>query len=825
MFSTLLQDLRFGARQLRLNPGFTLIAVVSLALGVGANTAIFQLLDAVRLRTLPVANPNELVTIDFAKGSARSGWFSTRSSRLTSVLWEQVQSHAEPFTATLAWSATRFNLVQGGEARYAEGLYVSGDYFRVLGVRPLMGRTILADDDRPGCANSGAVISYAFWQREFGGAPTVLNRELMLDGRKFPVIGITPADFFGTEVGWRYDVAIPMCADNMKRAPSRTAWWLSAMGRLKPGWSPQRATSYLQTVSPAIMQMTLPPTYRPEQAKRFLANKMIAESAANGVSGLRRQYEDPLTLLLAATGLVLLIACANLANLLLARASVREREIAVRQAIGASRGRLIVQLLAESLLLAVLGTALGVAMAQGLTRVLVSFLDTSYNNVFVGLSLDLRMLGFTAAIAVATCLLFGLAPAWRATRVAPASAMRGGGRGTTAGRERYGLRRALVTAQVALSLVLLVGAVLFVRSLNNLLKVAPGFRPEGVISVDIDLGPKYPKAQRDAMFAQLQEQLSHVPGVVSVGQVAMTPLSGSGWNQSVHPDASTAAGKNSFFNRFAPGYLKTMGIGLVAGRDFNERDTVNAPKVAVVNEAFAKTFFDGGNPVGHTFRIEAGAGETDPVFQIVGLVRNTKYYDLREDFLPIGYFPTAQDADPGSDRNFVLRTSGKTDDIYAGVKAAIGRLSPSFLIEFRVLTAQVADTLQRDRLMAALAGALGVLAAVLAAAGLYGVIAYMAARRQNEIGVRMALGADRGNVIRLVLREALALLLAGVVAGTALALWAGKAADKLLFGLKPNDATTFVAAAILLAIVAAAAGYVPAWRASRIDPMEALRVE
>jgi putative ABC transport system permease protein len=825
MLSTLVQDLRYGARQLRLNPGFTAVAVLSLALGVGANSAIFQLVDAVRLRALPVQDPQQLVTIDFAKGSARSGNFSTRSARLTSVQWEQIQSHAEPFAGAFAWSATRFNLAQGGEARYAEGLYVSGDYFRVLGVRPWIGRTLTTEDDRPACGNSGAVVSYAFWQRELGGDPGALGRDLALDGRKFPVIGVTPPEFFGVEVGSRYDVAVPICADGRKRADSRTSWWLSAIGRLKPGWSVERATAYLKTVSPAIMEATLPKTYRPDQAKRYLANKIVGESAANGISGLRRQYEDPLTLLLAATGLVLLIACANLANLLLARASVREREIAVRQAIGASRARLIVQLLSESLLLAVLGTALGVALAQALTRILISFLNTSNNPVFVGLALDLRMLGFTAGVAALTCLLFGLLPAWRATRVAPAAAMRTGGRGVTSGRERYGLRRVLVTGQVALSLVLLVGAVLFVRSLQNLLKVQPGFRPEGIVAVDIDLGPRFPKEGRAAMFGELQERLRHQAGIISAAQILMTPLSGSGWNNSVRPDSSTAAAKNSFFNRFGPGYLKTMGIGLVAGRDFNERDNLNAPKIAVVNEAFAKVFFDGKNPVGHTFRVEANAGEADRVYEVVGLIRNTKYYELREDFLPTAFLPSAQDAEPGSGQTFVLRTAGRPEDIYATVKTAVAGMSPSFVLEFHILTAQIGETLLRDRLMAALAGAFGVLAAMLAAIGLYGVIAYMVARRQNEIGVRMALGADRASVIGLVLREALALLAAGLVIGTGLALWAGRAADKLLFGLKPNDIMTFVAAAVLLASATVAAGYVPARRASRMDPMNALRVE
>jgi putative ABC transport system permease protein len=825
MFGTLIQDLRFGARQLRTNPGFTAVAVLSLALGIGANSAIFQLVDAVRLRTLPVRDPQQLVTVDFAKKSSRSGNWSTRSARFTSVLWEELQTHAEPFNGMMAWSAARFNLAQGGEARYAEGLFVSGDYFKVLGVQPLAGRTLTAQDDRPGCGTPGAVISYAFWQREFAGERSVLGREISLDNHKFPIVGITPPAFFGVEVGNRYDVAVPLCSDFSERAKSRTAWWISAMGRLKPGWTVQRADAYMKTVSPILMQATLPPSYRPEQAKRYLANKIVAQDAATGISGLRESYENPLWLLLAATGLVLLIACANLANLLLARASVREREIAVRQAIGASRGRLITQLLSESLLLSTLGTLVGVAIAQVMSRALLAFLTTSNDPVFVGLGPNLRMLGFTAGVAAATCLLFGLLPAMRATRVAPAAAMRAGGRSVTAGRERHSLRRALVTAQVALSLVLLVGAVLFVRSLQNLLAVQPGFRPEGVLAVNADFGRGFPKDRRLQSCRELQERLAGLPGVVSAAQVRMTPMSGSGWNNSVHADSSTEPAKNSFFNRFSPGYLKTMGIGLVAGRDFDERDKVGAPQVAIVNEAFAKTFYNNANPVGHTFRVEAGAGQPDEVYQVVGMIRNTKYYELREDFLPTAFLPVEQDKEPGTGTNIVLRTSGRVKDIYGNVKSAVATVNPSIVLEFHIMTTQIDETLLRDRLMAALAGAFGVLAAVLAAIGLYGVIAYMVARRQNEIGVRMALGADRGSVVRLVLREAMILLAAGLVIGGGLALWAGRAAEKMLFGLKPNDATTFIAAGLLLGVTALVAGYVPAHRAARLDPMNALRTE
>ncbi len=798
-FDTLKQDIRYGARQLRLSPGFTAVAVLSLALGIGANTAIFQLVDAVRLRTLPVQKPEQLVLIDLPKGSQRSGWFSTRSARLTYALWEQIASQAQAFDSTFAWATSRFNLTNGGEARYAEGMYVSSAFFSGLGVRPMIGRTFMPADDTSGCAAAGAVIGYAFWQRELAADPNVLARSVTLDGHSFPVIGVTPPGFFGVEVGSRYDVAVPLCVDRLLsedgkgRIPVRRAWWLSAMGRLKPGWTVERATANLQTLSSGIMQGSLPPDYRPDQAKKFLANKLAATPAATGVSGLRRQYETPLWLLLATTAMVLLIACANLANLLLARASVREREIAIRQALGASRGRLIAQLLSESLLLAIAGAVLGAVLAQALSRGLVAFLTTQETPQFMGLGLDLRILAFTGALAVATCLLFGLLPAWRATRMTPASVMRAGGRGLSAGRERFSLRRALVAGQVALSLTLLVGALLFVRSLQKLLAVDSGFRPEGIISVQLDLRrAQFPKERLLAVYRDIQDRLSARPGIVSVAQADITPISGSGWNSSVHGNRS-AESKMSNFNRVSPGYFRTMGTPLIAGRDFDLRDSLNAPKVAIVTEAFAKTFLGGANPVGQSFVVEGPAGKGDAVYEIVGAVRNTKYFDLREDFTPIAFLPTAQDDSPGAGATYLIRTSAGAGDVFGAVKSTVAEVHPEIGIEFHVLTQQLKESLLRDRLMATLAGAFGFLAASLAVLGLYGVIAYMVARRRNEIGLRMALGADRGRVIRLVLREAVLLLAAGIAIGTALALWAGQAASTMLFGLKANDPATFAA--------------------------------
>jgi putative ABC transport system permease protein len=687
-------------------------------------------------------------------------------------------------------------------------------------------------DDTQAC-NPGALISHAFWQREFGGDPGILTRTVSLDGHSIRVIGVTPPSFFGVEVGSRYDVAIPLCADRMLaedkkgRIPLPSAWWLSMMGRLKPGWTAKSATAHLHALSPGIMRATLPPEYKPNLAKRYLSNKLAATEARTGVSELRKQYERPLWLLMATTGLVLLIACANLANLLLARATVREPEIAVRLAIGASRWRLVRQLLAESLLLALAGAVLGAGLALALSRALVAFISTPGNPLFIGLALDWRLLGFTAALAVLTCVLFGLLPAMRAAYLSPVSAMRAGGRSVTAGPERFSIRRALVGTQVALSLVLLVGALLFVRSLHNLLTTDAGFQPEGVLTVNIDFTrAQYPKQRRFAVYRELSDRLSALPGVVSVAQVGFTPVGGSGWDNLVGPDSAPAAnGKEAFFNRSSPGYFRTMGTPLLAGRDFNDRDTLSSPKVAIVNEMFARKFFGGANPVGRTFHLEAEAGKPEPLFQIVGLVRNTKYYELREDFKPIGFFPVAQDETAGPGATFVMRVAGSPGGLMNAAKTTVAAMSSSIGIDFKPFSAQLQESLLRERLMATLSGGFGFLAGLLATLGLYGVIAYMVARRRNEIGVRIALGANRARVIRLVLREAVLVLGVGLTAGVILALWAGRAAATLLFGLQPHDAVSLLAAIVLLATITLIASYVPARRAAALDPMTALRDE
>jgi predicted permease len=493
---------------------------------------------------------------------------------------------------------------------------------------------------------------------------------------------------------------------------------------------------------------------------------------------------------------------------------------------GASRSRIVLQLLSESMILALLGAAMGMGLAALLSRGLVAFLTTERNRMFVGLGLDWRVLGFTAGTAILTCVLFGLAPSLRATRVAPAAVIRSSGRGLTAGREKFSLRRLLVVAQVAMSLVLLVGALLFVRSLRNLLAIDPGFRPEGIVAVRVDYRASHiPKDRMLEIRRRTLDKLWQRTGAISAAEVDMTPVGGGGWDQNAWEPGYGGPKLDVLFNRSGPGYFRTMGVPFVAGRDFDPHDDLAAPKVAIVNEEFARKIFQGKNPIGRTFRREEFGDTPDSQFLVVGLVRNTKYYELREDFQPIAFVPEAQNKEPGTGATFVLRTNASLGEFYRNATAAASEIHPEIGVDFTVLTAQIQNSLMRDRLMAALAGAFGLLAGVLAVLGLYGVIAYMVAHRRNEIGVRIALGATRARVLGLVLREAILLLALGLTIGLGFAAWAGRTAASLVYGMKPGDPLTLGAAVVLLAVVALAASYAPASRASRLQPMDALREE
>jgi predicted permease len=824
-------DFRYGVRQLRINRSFTVVTLLSLALGIGATLTIFQFLDALHLRALPVERPQELAVVKKRNDEWGSGDFNGWHPHFTNPLWEQLRQRQEAFAGLLAWGDDNFNLNSRGEARWAHGLMVSGDFFRVLGVQPFIGRFFTARDDRRGCGNPGVVVSYGFWRRELGGDPAAVGRQITLDGHALNVIGVSPRDFFGPEVGRSYDVAVPLCLESLfggedDRLDRRHSWWLAVMGRLKPGWTLERASAHLEAISRSLLEPTVPPRYPPRSVEKYLAYRFAAYPAATGLSQLREMYSTQLYLLFGVAGLLLLIACANLANLLLARASVREREIAVRLALGASRGRLIRQLLTESLLLALLGSGLGLVMARGLGEFLVVFLERPGRPaLFVDLTPDWRLLAFTVGMAALTCLLFGLAPALRASRTDLGLVLKATtGRGATERGGRFALRRTLVVVQVALSFVLLSGAVLFSRSLYKLVTVDAGFQTSGVVIVEMDMSSlELPREQRIARKQELLERLRAVPGIERAASTTIVPISGSGWNNEVWHEGGERI--QSQFSRISAGYFQTLGTPLLAGRDFDPGDRLSAPKVAIINQTLAAKLGLGTNPVGQRFSVSVGIGDRQETREIVGLVHDTKYKEMREPWKSITFVPAGQDEEPDLSSVVLVRSGLRLADLRGGITDAVAAVAPSVRLDFLPMDAQVSYSLLRDRMMAMLAAFFGLLAALLASIGLYGVIAYSVARRTQEIGIRMALGADPRRVTRMIVGEAGRLLGAGLVVGLVLALVAARTTAAFLYGLKSYDPATFAGAVALMGLCAFAASALPARRAARVDPMTVLRAE
>ncbi|HEY0876322.1 MAG TPA: ADOP family duplicated permease, partial [Vicinamibacterales bacterium] len=602
-------------------------------------------------------------------------------------------------------------------------------------------------------------------------------------------------------------------------------WFLDIMGRLAPGVTMETADAQLAAISPAVFEATVPARYTPETARSYRAFTFTATPAGKGVSGLRNAYATQLWVLLGATGLVLLITCANLANLMLARATAREREIGVRLAIGASRRRIVRQMLSESFLIAVLGAISGALLAAWLSQSLVAFLSTENRQLFLDLTPDWLVYAFIAGLAVLACLLFGLSPALKATATDPGKSIQSGGRSSTDSHERFTLRRALVVVQVALSMVLIVGAVLFARSLQNLVTVDPGFRTQGILAVDVDV--RRTSVDPDARmqtYAQILERVRAVPGVQHAAEAFIVPLSGSGWNQNIVIDGVQQQG-NVNFNRVGADFFRALDTAILAGRPFGPEDRAGTQPVVIVNETFAKKYFGGANPVGRTFQIVGRADEDRPHFQIVGLVRDTKYFGLREEFPPTGFFPAAHETDAGPYLDFIVRSDLPLASLTPTLTRTVREVAPGSTVAYESLSTYVRDSMVTERLMASLSGFLGVLATIIATIGLYGVMSYMVTRRKVEIGIRMALGADPRSVVRMVLGESGVLLGVGVVIGVALAIAASKWAASLLYGLQPWDPASIAIAVAALGIVSVIAAWIPARRASRLAPTVALRAD
>jgi predicted permease len=814
----LLQDLRYAFRQMRTAPAFAFVAIASLALGIGANAAIFQLIDAVRLRPLPISHPEQLAEIRIAGGNKGFGVTNGMYGELTRPVWWELKEHHEPFSGVFAWSTYDARIGRGNESHTVKALEASGEFFSVLGIQPWRGRLFgVGDGPESACTNPGVVVSYPYWQSRMAGRELANKETLVLDGMLEPVIGVTPPGFSGLAVGDSFDIAVPLCRSKGERAED---FDVSVMGRLEPGWSLDRASARMGAASAGIFEATAPSGYSSQLVQTFKNFRLGVYSASAGVSWLRGEYDRSLWLLLGITALVLLIACANLANLMLARASVREREFSVRLAIGASRFDLLRQSLAESGLIAVIGTALGVALAQGLSRVLIWSLSSENNAIVLATGIDWRVLLFAASVAVSTCLIFGVTPALRSVAAQPVTAMKSGGRGMIGGRERFSTQRMLVVAQISVSLVLLVGALLFVRSFRSLTTMNTGMREQGITLAFFQMNDLHLPKDRLAEFKrQLLNEVRTIPGVLDAATTTTIPLLGGSWTHTIHAGAAEGESK---FSWVSPDYFKTMGIPVLEGRAVEESDTMASPRVAVVNQTFVRRFFGSANPVGQTLRTSAEPQYPETVYEIVGVIPDTKYNDVRGGTPPMAFAPALQYPNDGPWVAMMVyaNTSPET-----AIKRRLAETHPEVVASFSDFRSDVTDGLKRERLLAILSGFFGVLAALLAMVGLYGVMSYMIARRRNEIGVRVALGANQSQVILMVMREAAKLLLVGAFTGILLSLAAGRGAESLLFGLKPHDPLTLAASVLLLLVVAAGASLLPAWRAAKVDPMEALRYE
>ncbi|HEV3062155.1 MAG TPA: ABC transporter permease [Vicinamibacterales bacterium] len=823
-----MQDLRLAIRALRATPIVTAVAVLSLTLGIGANSAIFSLVNSLLLRPLPVADPQRLVMLSTGSGETEQYSYS---------VFEQVRRYGGAFDGAIAWSlGGKSVLAFGASTESVEHQFVSGDYFSTLGVQPLLGRAIGPADDVEGGGPGGPVvmISYGLWQRRFGGAASVVGTQVRVDRTTATIVGVTPADFFGLMVGRGFDITLPIKAQPLVQPATPltdTMSWLTIMLRMKPSESLEAATRAIQAVQPQIKAAATP--YDALEARSFLQAPFVLTPAGTGLSPLRGRFERPLVVILVVVALVLVIACANIANLMLARGTARRHELSVRVAIGASAWQLMRQLLAESVLLASTGAIAGVVFGSWASRVIVSRLSTSAAPVVLDPSLDWRVIAFTAATAGLTAVLFGAAPAYRAARVSPIDALKEQGRQATSGTIGGGLSGGLVVAQVALSLVLVIVAGLFVTTFERLVHAPLGLDRDRVLVVTVT-APTVPAVERNLLYHRLVKAVADVPGVAAAGGSLNPPIVGSLRGDLVYSEPGTEprpdALRVSQGADVTPGWFAAYGMPLVAGRDFDEHDTVATRRVMVVNEAFVRQFLPDRNPIGHalamTFRTAPFGDVPLGAWTIVGVVGDAVFRTVREPHAPTTYIALAQRDDPLLFTNFfiTLRASAGSPALLSrSVSSALTGMNRDLGLALRPLAAQVDDTLAQDRVIALLSGFFGALALLLAAVGLYGVTAYAVARRRTEIGIRMALGAAPASVVRLVLWRVTLLVGLGVLAGAVVSLWASKLVASLLYGLEPRDPATLASAAVILAAVSAMAGCLPAWRASRIDPAEVLR--
>jgi predicted permease len=838
-------NLRLAFRTLLKTPFVSIIAVVSLALGIGANAAIFSLFDQILLRSLPVHEPERLVNLG-APGP-KPGMNSCGNQGPCSDVFsypmfrdlERVQTSFEGLAAHREFGA---NLSYRGQTMNGEGMTVSGSYFPLLGVRPALGRLLTPEDDRTIGGHFVVVLSEAYWRTRFDSSPAVLNETLIVNGQAMTIVGVAARDFHGTSLGKRPHVYVPITmrglmqpnfvrpTPNGNTFENRRGYWVYVFGRLKPGVSIEQAKTAINGPYRSIVADVEAPLQQgmsEQTMARFKAKEITVSEGYRGQSSIHEEASTPLYLLLGVTGFVLLIACANIANLLLARAAGRAGEMAVRLSIGASRRQLVTQLLTESLLLAVLGALVGLLVSRWTLALMASLLPAEAAAT-LDFTLDRTAVMWAGVLAVGTGVLFGLFPAFHSTRPDLVTTLKdqAGQKGSSKAASRF--RAGLATAQIALSMTLLVAAGLFTRSLLNVSRVDLGIRTDNVITFAISpMLNGYTPQRTVALFEQLEDELGSLPGVSGVTTSTVGLISGSNWGTGVAvqgfeagPDTDTG----SNFTLIGPGYFRTLGIPLLAGREFTRADAIGAAKVAIVNEAFAKKFNLGRDAVGKRMMNDSRANAKLEI-EIVGLVQNAKYSEVKQEIPPVFFLPYRQDERIGF-INFYVRTAGDPDSLLGAINSVVARRDANLPVEnLKTLQQQVQENVFLDRIIGTFSSAFAILATLLAAVGLYGVLAYTVAQRTREIGLRMALGADGSRVRAMVLKQVLWMTIVGGVVGIAAAVGLGQLAQSLLFELRGHDPMVLGVSAALLGLVAFGAGFVPARRASRIDPMLALRYE
>ena len=829
-------DLRFALRSLRRSPLFTLVAVASLSLGIGANTAIFTLIDQLMLRLLPVAQPEQLVMI-WSTGP-HSG--SNRGPRAASYpMYQDFQKKAQAFSSVFCRFGTAVSLSFSGQTERVDAELVSGNYFQTLGVRPAIGRVFSPEaDDRVYKGHPSVVLSHEYWVTRFAADPNVIGQKLLVDNYPMTIVGVSAQGFTGLDPARSPQIRIPiqmkpLLTPGWDDIGNRRSQWIQIFARMKPGFTVNSAQASLQ---PLLTQILREELTRPElkdmssyNRDRFLARKIRLEPAANGYSEMRHSYATALTVLMCMVALVLLIACFNVANLMIARAISRQKEVAVRLAVGASRWQLLRQLLIESLVLSLAGGAAGLLLSVAIIRGLLHFLPGDSSTMTLRAEPDLRILAFNAALALLTGVLFGLAPALQSLKVDLWNTLKDVVGAVSGGGGSVRLRKTLVTAQVALSFLLLVGSGLFVRTLANLKQTNAGFQGiDNLVTFQVDpalSGYSLPRLQ--TFYRQLLESVRATPGVKSAGFAIVPVLMGGEWDSTMSVEGHKNLDNEdnqAFMNGLSSDYWKTMGVPLLEGRDFNDRDAGKTFTVAIVNRKFATHFFGDKSPLGRHIAFGDGP-KTKLNIEIVGVTGDSLYEGPREGVHRQVFVPLAQ-ADFPAGVAFYVRTSMDSKSMFTALRRKVREMDAGMPVyEMKTLARQLDETLSTERLIAVLSAAFGLLATVLAALGLYGVMAFMVARRTREIGLRMALGAPRTQVVWMVMRETLVLVAAGLAIGIPAALAIGKYVSTQLFGVKATDIGSAAAALVILGLVAAGAGFLPARRASTIDPIQALRYE